>query len=491
MRSRVVVLIVAGLVLGACTNNGPSAIESQVPSTNADGTPAISWTAEKDGVQSGTLVVPIDYSQPDTGNITLFMVRHLATDPSKRIGTLLINPGGPGVGGSDYAAAADQLYSPTLLSHFDILGWDPRGTGQSTPAIDCIDDYDRFYASPDITPDDDAERQQIVDLAEEFQNGCVTKTGDVLPFVGTNNSARDMDAIRRALGEATITYFGFSYGSELGATWATLFPDTVRAAVLDGAANPNASFTDGALAQTTGFEDALTRFLADCSADDTCAFHSNGDAEGAFDALMTSLDERPMPSERGRPDVNLTVAVQASAVAMYDEQLWPTLAEALADARDGDGDGLLALFDQYYMRGRDGTYPNDNEAFQSISCMDTEERLTVAEEDALASTFRDAAPRLSPGTTGSYFCTFYPAATDPRAAITGKGAGPILVVGTTGDPATPLSDTEVMATTLEQGVLLVVVGNQHTGYRVNQCSYDAIDGYLIDLTVPETGTRCG
>ena len=152
----------------------------------------------------------------------------------------LVNPGGPGFGGTDLAFSATNIYNKALLDHFDIVAWDPRGTGESTPYIDCVSNYDHYFNSVDITPDTPDERQQIVDLAEEFTDDCVANNATLLPYVGTNSSARDMDSIRRALGEATISYFGFSYGSELGATWSTLFPETVRAAVLDGASDPNA-----------------------------------------------------------------------------------------------------------------------------------------------------------------------------------------------------------------------------------------------------------
>jgi hypothetical protein len=175
---------------------------------------------------------------------------------------------------------------------------------------------------------------------------------------------------------------------------------------------------------------------------------------------------------------------------MYSDLLWPELEEALASAQDGNGAGLLAMYDAYYQRRPDGTYDNSLEAFQTIVCMDTPERPTVEEEDAQAPLFLEVAPRFSPGTTGAYFCTFYPPSTDPRADITGAGAGPILVMGTTGDPSTPLSSTENMATSLEQGVLVVVEADQHTGYGVNQCSYDVIHEYLVDLKVPEYGFRC-
>ena len=206
--------------------------------------------------------MPVDYDDPDGPTFELFVARRLADDQENKIGTLLVNPGGPGFGGSDFAIYADQVYGEPLLERFDIVGWDPRGTGQSEPAIDCIDDYDRYFAGTDITPDDDAERQQIVDLAEEFAHECVTNNTDYIEHIGTNNSARDMDAIRQALGEDEISYFGFSYGSELGATWATLFPETVRAAVLDGASDPNADGIEGSLQQVAGFEATLTTYLA-------------------------------------------------------------------------------------------------------------------------------------------------------------------------------------------------------------------------------------
>ena len=490
------------LSLVAACSNGSSVSSTK---SNADGTVSTTlvtvagetadfeWLdfGDEGTVETGHLEVPINYDDPSQGTFDLYVARHLA-DPDKRIGSLLVNPGGPGFGGSYMAIYADQIYGQPLLDRFDIIGWDPRGTGLTTPAIDCTDDYDYFYASLDLTPEDSAERQAVADTAKEFADDCATKNADIIDFVGTNNSARDMNSIREALGEARISYFGFSYGSELGATWATLFPETVRAAVLDGAADPTAGYIESGLQQSLGFENSLTTFLAQCSGDESCEFHSDGDAKDAFDALMTSLDNNPVPSESGRPDVNLQVAISAVFQAMYSDQLWPQLATALDDARNGDGAGLLALYDQYYARTEEGTYENSLEAFQTIFCMDTAERLTVAEEDAAVPEFNAAAPRLSPGTTGSYFCTFYPPTNDPRVEISGEGAGPILVMGTTGDAATPLAGTRVMADSLEDGRLVVVTGNQHTGYGVNACSADTIEQYLIDpvKNAPTDGAEC-
>ncbi len=512
MRLASITLTAALALLSACTDG--SKVSSTESNTNLTGSPTndtgvtdttgpgdtvgprtdpFEWQVFGDDgtVQTGNLTVPIDYSDPAQGTFDLFLARHLA-DPAQRLGSLLVNPGGPGFGGSDFAIYADQIYGPTLLDRFDIIGWDPRGTGLSEPAIDCTDDYDHFYASLDITPDDAAERQQIADTAKEFADNCATKNADIVHAVGTNNSARDMNAIREALGETKISYFGFSYGSELGATWATLFPDTVRAAVLDGAADPTAGYIESGLQQSAGFEATLTTFLQQCSEDTACEFHNGGDTPGAFDALMKALDDQPIPSAAGRPKVNLQVAITAVSQAMYSDEVWPELAQALADANNGDGEGLLALYDRYYARSDDGTYENSLEAFQTIFCMDGSERLTVAEEDAYAPDFRAAAPRLSPGTTGSYFCTFFPDTTDPRVEITGKGAGPILVMGTTGDSATPLSSTRNMANALEDGRLVVVTGNQHTGYTVNECSRETVEQYLIDPEqhAPADGTEC-
>ena len=473
----------------------PPQTEAPSSTTDAEGSvpsnsPALEWEELTEGVETASLEVPVDYEDPDGPTIDLFLARRPADDQENKIGSLLVNPGGPGFGGSDFAVFAEQVYGQPLLERFDIIGWDPRGTGLSDPAIDCIDDYDRYFASADVTPDDDAERQQIIDLAEELTAACEDANGDILPYIGTNNSARDMDSIRRALGEEKISYFGFSYGSELGAAWATLFPETVRAAVLDGAADPDADPLESSIQQSKGFEATLTTYLAQCSADPECAFHNGGDAEGAFDELMRSVDESPIPSEPGRPDVNLAVFRQAVVQAMYSDSFWPQLSEALADAQNDDGEGLLALNDAYYQRSEDGTWGNELEAFQAISCMDQIERPTVEESDADALVINQAAPRVSPNTTGDYMCTFFPEAIDPRVEITGAGAGPIVVVGTTGDAATPLEGTRAMTAALEDGRLIVVTADQHTGYGVNECVSDLVDRYLVDLEIPPAESEC-
>lgn len=451
----------------------------------------IEWEPLNETVDVGWLEVPYDYDDPDGPRFELYVARFNALDQDDKLGALLANPGGPGFGGANQALYAPQIFDEELLRRFDIIGWDPRGSGESRPPIDCIDDYDTYFSEVDGTPDDETEREAYVASAQAFARACVDNNGATLGYVGTNNSARDIDSIRRALGEARVSYFGRSAGSELGAVWATLFPETVRAAVLDGAADPDADGVESSLQQLRGFQASLEAFLAACSDDDDCAFHNDGDAEAAFVELMEELDAEPLVVDDDRPPVNRDVATTGVLNALYSQSYWPALERSLADAADGDGDGLLALHDAYYRRNSDGTWGNELEAFQVITCADTAERQTVDEADAEVELFAAAAPLIVPeGSVGGYFCTFFPEPIDPRIEVTGDGAGPIVVIGTTGDPATPLASTERMADALEDGRLVVVEAERHTGYGVNRCIVDLVNRYLVDLESPDDGTEC-
>ncbi len=494
-----VTVICYGLIVSAC---GSPSNDSEVATTVAspDTTTAqfvpqpIEWkqcpnAAATSNISCGSIEVPFDYDNPDQGSFVLFVKRRAAADAASRIGSLLVNPGGPGFGGSSLADDAEYYFSTTLLQYFDIIAWDPRGTGESSPAVDCIDQYDEYFGL-DSPPDTPEEKQALIDAGLAFDQQCEEGSGSILPYISTRSSATDMNTIREALGEDKISYVGFSYGSELGATWATLFPNTVRAAVLDGAVDPNSTALEEGLSQATGFEQQLNAFLANCAKTPSCAFYNGGAPEVALDKLLLDIDSVPLVVRADRTPVTQGVMFTAIAQAMYSDSLWPQLDSALALAQNGDGSGLLELYDNYFQRKPDGTYGNELEAFVAITCLDDPGASSVEEVDASVKTFTDAAPRLGANFAYGYVCTNWPVAQVPKVKVTGSGAGPILVVGTTGDPATPLGATRNMAKSLEQGILLVVEAQQHTGYGANVCIVDAVDGYLVNLTVPENETVC-
>ncbi|MFN8022185.1 MAG: alpha/beta hydrolase [Acidimicrobiales bacterium] len=476
----------------------PDTTEATTDTTIADASPAsdVEWTEVDTGIDEARIAVPLDYADPTGDQIEIYVVRHRALKPDKRLGVLFVNPGGPGYGGSDLAAQADFIYGKALLDSFDIIGFDPRGTGLSEPHIDCVDDYDPYFGV-ETGPDDAAEDAALQAEAAEFTAGCAERSGDLLQHVTTVEAATDMDTIRQALNEDQVSYFGWSYGTQLGATWATLFPDTVRAAVLDGAVDPTVGRIDGLVFQATGFDASLSTFLADCSSDTTCAFHNDGDAEGAFLDLLSTIETTAIPTAVGRPDLNQGVFELAVAQALYSDSLWPQLAQALADAQAGDGAGVLELYDEYYGRNPDGSYGDELEAYFAITCADDPSvggKAGITEAVDARADFYVASPRI--GTSAAYevlICASFPAGSlgdgDGDFQITGDGAGPIVVVGNTGDPATPFEGSKRMAEALEEGVFVEVEADQHTAYGLNACINNAIDQYLVKLTVPE-GVTC-
>jgi pimeloyl-ACP methyl ester carboxylesterase len=486
-------VVTAFLVLVGCGSNGSSNPATTI-STGPYVPTGFNWKACDDSastttVQCSTLQVPFDYNNPSAGTFTLYVKLLPAANPTLRIGSMMVNPGGPGFGGSSLADDASYYFSSDITDHFDIIAWDPRGTGKSTPAIDCVDDYDEYFGI-DSPPDSPEEKQALIDASQAFNDECMANSGEILPYISTQASATDMDSIRQALGEDKISYFGFSYGSELGATWATMFPQTVRAAVFDGAVDPQATSSQEGMAQAGGFEGQLTTFLAACSENNTCAFYNGGKAEAAFDALLFALDAKPLVVSKDRTPVTQGVAFTAVAQAMYSDSNWPQLEQALVDAQQGDGSGLLQLYDDYYQRKEDGSYGNELEAFLAISCLDDPGSTSIKDVEDAVPDYVAVAPRLGANFGYGYSCALWPVKPAIKIDVTGKGAGPIVVIGTTGDPATPLASTRKMAAALEQGVLLVVEANKHTGYGANECINTAVDSYLIDLTVPVNDTIC-
>ena len=483
------------LTVAACGNSSSSSDTSVNPlSTTTDFiVNPIEWKpcdgSTSTEVECGNIEVPFDYADPEQGSFVLFVKRHNAASPADRIGSMMVNPGGPGFGGSSLADDAQYYFSQDLIDRFDIIAWDPRGTGESTPAVNCVDTFDEYFGldSPPETPE---EKQALIDASQAFNDKCAENSGTILPYISTMASAQDINSLRLALGEEKVSYFGFSYGSELGTTWATMFPETVRAIVVDGAVDPNASSVQEGMNQAKGFEGQLATFLKQCSEKTTCAFHNGGKAEAAFDQLVLDIDTKPLEVSKDRTLVTQGVLFTAVAQAMYSDYYWPQLSEALSAAQGGDGQGILQLYDDYYQRKDDGTYGNELEAFLAISCLDDPGATSTEEVDSHIEDFIAAAPRLGGNFAYGYSCALWPVKQAAKVTITGKGAGPIVVVGTTGDAATPLSSTRKMAQGLEQGILIVVDANQHTGYGANSCVVKAVDEYLIKLTVPANETTC-
>jgi pimeloyl-ACP methyl ester carboxylesterase len=487
--------VTLALTITACGSSS-SSTDTTVPSldnTTEFVVNPIEWTA-CDGstnteVECGNIEVPFDYADPDQGSFVLYVKKHNAASPADRIGSMMVNPGGPGFGGSSLADDAEYYFSQDLIDRFDIIAWDPRGTGESTPAVNCVDTFDEYFGL-DSPPETPAEKQALIDASQAFNDKCAENSGTILPFISTKASAQDINSLRLALGEEKVSFFGFSYGSELGTTWATMFPETVRAIVVDGAVDPTASSIQEGMAQAKGFEGQLATFLKQCSERTTCEFHNNGDAEAAFDQLVLDIDAKPLDVSKDRTPVTQGVLFTAVAQAMYSDYYWPQLSEALSAAQGGDGKGILQLYDDYYQRKEDGTYGNELEAFLAISCLDDPGATSTEEVDSHIEDFIAAAPRLGGNFAYGYSCALWPVKQAAKVNITGKGAGPIVVVGTTGDAATPLSSTRKMAQGIEQGILIVVDANQHTGYGANSCVVKAVDEYLIKLTVPANETTC-
>ncbi|WP_137294998.1 alpha/beta hydrolase [Nocardioides dongxiaopingii] len=444
--------------------------------------------------QCATLTVPLAYAEPGGETIGIALERTLARDPDNRVGSLVVNPGGPGAPGTTMAENADGYFTASLLERVDVVAFDPRGTGDSAP-VDCLSDADLdAFVAQDPTPDDAAERQEFAASEEEFFAGCVAGSDGVAAHVSTVEAARDMDVLRSVLGEEQLSYLGFSYGTTLGSTYAELFPGNVGRFVLDGATDPTLDFRDNALSQAAGFQTALDAYLDDCVAGEGCFLGaSREEAQGTISDLFASIEEQPLPTSGDR-DLQIGNAFYGVAYPLYSRESWFLLDQGLQEALDGDGTTLLALSDLYGSRNASGGYDDNSlEAFYAINCLDDPTSASAEEIPAEYPAFDAASP-----TFGRFFAWglagclgIQDEAAEPTPTIRAAGAAPIVVVGTTRDPATPYEEAVALAEQLESGVLLTRDGDGHTGYnKGNSCIDDAVEGYLLDGDVPADDTRC-
>jgi pimeloyl-ACP methyl ester carboxylesterase len=509
LRTSATVLAVAGLLLSACTTGGSprSAAASSPPGPTAAPTASLqpyygqklSWrSCGVPGFQCASMKAPLDYAHPDpASDLNLAVARHKATGPGDRIGSLLVNPGGPGGSAIDYLqyAASPGGFPTSVTSRYDMVAVDPRGVARSEPVVCLTNQQMDTFASTDVTPDDQSEINTLVTEDKTLAKGCEQNSGKLLRHVSTVESARDMDILRALLGDNKLTYVGKSYGTFLGATYAGLFPGRVGRLVLDGAMDPSVSSRESSRAQAGGFEIAFGAFAKDCVRHTGCPLGNTSvkDAGTRLDRFFKKLDANPLPTGTSR---NLTEALGTTGViaAMYDQTAWPTLSGALSQANKGDGSGLLQLADLYYERDNSGKYANLMYANAAVNCLDLPPAFTspAAVERALPS-FEKASPHFGNNLAwSSLTCAYWPVpATGVPHRITAAGAAPILVVGTTRDPATPYAWAQSLASQLDSGVLLTYDGDGHTAYgRGSACIDAAVNAYLLKGTVPPDGKKC-
>jgi pimeloyl-ACP methyl ester carboxylesterase len=505
------------MVLAGCTSFSDGVAEESTattasPTTEPDATP-ITWrdcnaelqklVAGQPGsdrnlsFECGTTKVPIKYDEPGGAALPLFLVRIVAAGQTGRIGSLMVNPGGPGASGADAALGLALTLPMDVLNRFDIVGFDPRGVGSSTP-VDCISDglKERIVAA-EPRPTTDEQLDAAFGLAQEVADDCAKEYGDALGTFNTVDTARDMDQIRQSLGDEKLTYLGYSYGTTLGSTYAELFPDKVRALVLDAAVDPDTDAKAAAEERAKALEKGFDAFAQNCVGL-IAGCPIGADPRAFVEGLLAQAAQTPIPSSE-RPEDGSTetreatpgVVMTAVQAALSDTASWPQLAQALAAAQKGDSAGLFSLADSYSGRLQNGAYSNRLDANVAINCADHDETFDKTEIRDLAAEWgvtyplfgADSAVRL-------YTCSVWKADRTPLPERDAEGSAPILVVGNTGDPVTPLPGAQAMADDLDSGVLLVWQGNGHTAYPKNECIIAAVNAYLIDLTSPMDGLTC-
>ncbi|MCX3285150.1 alpha/beta hydrolase [Streptomyces sp. NEAU-H22] len=446
--------------------------------------------------QCATMKAPLDWSDPKGDTIGLELIRVRTTGAAnERIGSLIFNFGGPGGSGVTSLPAFAEGYEK-LRTRYDLVSFDPRGVGRSDPVLCENDQQLDAYFQQDATPDDAAERTQLVDNTREFNNACEDNSEEILPHVRTTDAARDLDLMRQVLGDDKLHYFGISYGTELGGVYAHLFPKRVGRAVFDAVVDPTQDPEQGSLGQAEGFQLALDNFAEDCvsQAEECPIGDSAQDVKDRIAKLLDDLDRTPIQGIFPR-QLTQTAATSGIAQALYSKDFWEYLTEGLEQAYDGDGRILLSLADSMNGRSDNGEYSNITPANVAINCADDRPRYDSAYVQRKLPEFRAASDLF-----GDYLAWSMLSCTDwavPGAAdhpdVSAPGSAPILVVGNTGDPATPYEGARAMVNALGKGVgvELTYRGQGHGAYdSKNKCVQGAVDGYLLDGKVPPTGTVC-
>lgn len=486
-------VLLGAVALGACTSAATPTerTESAGPQTP----PAVDlarfydqrleWSP-CDGAECASLEVPVDYADPDGRTLDIAVLRVPSTDGSSR--ALVVNPGGPGSSGVDYARAASVIVSDQIRSTFDVVGFDPRGVGRSAPVTCASDaDFDLLIAT-DGTPDTPTEIADLERVSSVLD--CQSEVEGLVEHLTTSDAAKDLDILRAALEQSRLDYLGVSYGTHLGATYAALFPERVGRFVLDAPLPASLDAEELTLGQALGFEDSLRRFVDYCLREGDCPLGDSPDVEVGMQRLrdlLESLDAAPAATDDpGRPLTEST-ATYAILMSLYRAGDRPQLRDALASLVSGDGTPLLRMLDDRLGRLSDGSYrDNALDAFYAVSCLDR-----AVPDDIAASVKRmsSAAPFLGEYLGwGNLVCADVQALPQP---VVVEDAAAVLVVATTHDPATPIAWAEPFVAQFDDAVLVVREGDGHTGYREgSSCVDDAVDAFLIEGALPQPGTIC-
>lgn len=496
-------MVSVALVASSCSLVGTSGLHRSGPDTGSTSPPSsspttttttpgppitpVDWAPCQDGLQCGTVAVPLDYFSADSPTVQIALARHPAEDPGQRIGSLVINPGGPGGSGIDDLPSELSVLTSGLLEHFDIVSFDPRGVDRSSP-VTCGENGNGTDQgpSPDPAPTQADAQHALLANDQAYAQQCEQASAGELPFVGTVDVARDLDRIRAALGDAQLTYIGHSYGTLLGLTYAQMFPTHVRAMVLDGVIDPAVSAPQMVTDQAVGFESILNQFFSWCGSQG-CAWQRGADALQTLLALNAKLGSSPLPAGAGRQagPGELFTAVLSS---LYTPSGWPRLARALAAAENGDGTQLLSMTNTYDTENG----PNAVDAENAVSCLDHPAPLDTSSYPQLAAGAGAQAPFFGPALMwGLLQCAVWPTPpTRTVGPVTAQGAPPILLVSSSGDPATPHQWAVSVESELAHAALVTWQGSSHVAYYYSACVRSIDQVYLLGGTLPANGTVC-